>query len=85
MIFTFILTVFAVFWIWEFINEYIPLPGWASYIIVGLTAYGLLHVAMIYLAAMAAAAIVGLLHRIVARPDVQVPVRNKRSSLPPLP
>lgn len=85
MIFTFILSIFATFWVWEFINEYIPLPGWASYAIVGLMAYGLIHVTVMTLMAMAIAAIVGILHKLVTPPTVATPVRKSRSSLPPLP
>lgn len=85
MIFTFILAILATFWVWEFINEYIPLPGWASYIIVGLMAYGLIHVKTLILMAMAIAAVVGILHKLVTRPAVQVPVRKSRTTLPPLP
>ena len=85
MIFTFILVILATFWVWEFVSEYIPLPGWASYLIVGAVAFGLLYMYTPVLMAMAAAAMVGLLHKMVVRPTVQIPARNKRTSLPPLP
>lgn len=85
MIFTFVLAILATFWVWEFINEYIPLPGWASYVIVGLMAYGLIHVMIPILMSMAIAAVVGILHRLVTRPTVQVPARKNRTALPPLP
>lgn len=85
---TFVLVALATFWAQQFLHAYVTwLPDYISHILVAAMAYGMFLLPHAVLLALAAAAVVGLLHRFSSLPLQRstVTVPRRRSNVPKLP